>query len=158
MRIRRPDPALAFRQAEWIAAMEPWLSLGYQCTKLSRYLRRMARAEQVLVAEERGRVLGVIVFQPEFLLGRFIALLAVRAEAAGRGVGRALVLRIEKETFKTRRWLYVSSDSENRAAAHFYKRLGFTRAARLPGLVRDGRTEILWRKPRPATAAQGARG
>ncbi len=157
MRIRRPDPALAFRQAEWIVAMEPWLSLGYERTKLARYLRRMSRAEQVLVAEEMGRVLGIIVFQPEFLLGRFIALLAVRAEAAGRGIGRALVLHIEKEAFKTRRWLYVSSDGANRAAARFYKKLGFTRAARLPDLVRDGRAEILWRKPRPATAARGTR-
>jgi ribosomal protein S18 acetylase RimI-like enzyme len=138
--------------------MEPWLSLGYQRTKLSHYLRRMARAEQVLIAEQRGRVLGVMVYQREFLLGHFIALLAVRPEAAGRGIGRALVLRIEKEAFKTRRWLYVSSDGTNRAAARFYEKLGFTRAARLPGLVRDDRTELLWRKPRPATAARSTRG
>lgn len=129
--------------------MEPWLSLGYRRAGLARYLRRMARAKQVLVAEEQGQVIGVIVYQPEFLLGRFIALLAVRPTAGGRGIGRAVVARIERETFKTRRWLYVSSDSANRSAAHFYKKLGFTRVARLPGLVRDGRTEILWRKPRP---------
>ena len=156
MRIRRPEPAVAFRQAEWIVAMEPWLSLGYQRAGLARYLRRMARAKQVLVAEDKGNVLGVIVCQLDFLLGRFIALLAVRSEAAGRGIGRGLVARIEKETFKTRRWLYVSSDSANPGAARFYKKLGFSRVARLPGLIRDGRTEILWRKPRPtATVRNG---
>ncbi|HEX7499459.1 MAG TPA: hypothetical protein VF524_04055, partial [Polyangia bacterium] len=88
MRIRRPEPAVAFRQAEWIVAMEPWLSLGYQRANLGRYLRRMARAQQVLVAEEKGKILGIVVHQPDFLLGRFIALLAVRAEAGGRGIGR----------------------------------------------------------------------
>ena len=149
MRIRRPEPAQAWRQAEWIVAMEPWRSLGYQHTGLGRYLRRMARARQVLVAEERGHVLGIIVQQPDFLLGRFIALLAVRPEAAGRGLGRALVERVEKETFQARRWLYVSSDSMNRAAARFYKKLGFTRVARLPGMIADERIEILWRKRRP---------
>jgi len=152
MRIRRPEPTKAWRQAEWIVAMEPWLSLDYKRANLARYLRRMARADQVRVAEEKGLVLGVIVFQPDFLLGRFIALLAVRTEAGGKGIGRALVAHIEQLTFKTRRWLYVSSDSANQAAAHFYKKLGFARAARLPGLIGDGRTEILWRKPRPATA------
>jgi len=154
MRIRRPEPALASRQAGWIVAMEPWLSLGYQRAGLARYLRRMARAKQVLVAENKGNVLGVIVCQSEFLLGRFIALLAVRAEAAGRGIGRAMVAQVEKETFKTRRWLYVSSDSTNPGAARFYKKLGFSRVARLPGLIRDGRTEILWRKLRPIAAVR----
>jgi ribosomal protein S18 acetylase RimI-like enzyme len=148
MRIRRPEPTLATRQAEWVVAIEPWLSLGYKQTALARYLRRMARARQVLIAQERTSVLGILVFQPDFLLGRFIALLAVRPEAAGQGIGRALVAAVEKETFKTRRWLYVSSDSRNRAAARFYRKLGFSRVARLPGLLRDDRSEILWRKQR----------
>jgi ribosomal protein S18 acetylase RimI-like enzyme len=155
MRIRRPSPAMAWRQAAWMVAMEPWLSLGYQRESLGRYLRRMASAKQVLVAEEKGHILAVMVHQPDFLLGRFIALLAVRPEAGGRGIGRALVARIENETFKTRRWLYVSSDSANLPAARFYKKLGFSRAARLPGLIRDGRTEILWRKARPTPSHAG---
>jgi ribosomal protein S18 acetylase RimI-like enzyme len=150
MRIRRPEPTKAVHQADWIAAMEPWLSLGYQRAGLARYLRRMARARQVLVAEEKADVLGVLVYQPDFLLGRFVALLAVRPEAGGHGIGRALMARIEQETFKTRRWLYVSSDNANHAAARFYKRLGFVRAARLTGLICAERTEILWRKLSPA--------
>jgi ribosomal protein S18 acetylase RimI-like enzyme len=148
MRIRRPEPTEALRQAAWIVAMEPWRSLGYQRANLARYLRRMARADQVFVAVHDRQVAGVIVFQPDFLLGQFIALLAVRPEAGGKGIGRALVARIEQQTFKTRRWLYVSSDSANQSAARFYKKLGFSRAARLPGLIADDRTEILWRKPR----------
>jgi ribosomal protein S18 acetylase RimI-like enzyme len=149
MRIRRPEPTLAARQAEWIVAIEPWLSLGYKQATLARYLRRMARARQVLVAQEQRGVLGILVYQPDFLLGRFIALLAVKPESAGQGIGRALVAAVEQEAFETRRWLYVSSDSRNGPAARFYRKLGFSRAARLPGLLRDDRSEILWRKQRP---------
>jgi ribosomal protein S18 acetylase RimI-like enzyme len=148
MRIRQPEPALAGRQSDWIVAMEPWRSLGYQGKALDRYLRRMARDGRALVGEEKGQVFGIIVFHPDFLLGHFVALLAVRPEAGGRGIGRALMARVEKATFSKKRWLYVSSDSANRPAGRFYRKLGFTRVARLPGLIHDGRTEILWRKAR----------
>ena len=150
MRIRRPEPALAARQAQWIAGMEPWRSLGYQRKPLGRYLGRMARARRALVAEAQGEVLGMLVFQPDFLLGTFVALLAVRPETAGQGIGRALMARVEQASFAKQRWLYVSSDSANRPAGRFYRKLGFTRVARLPGLIRDGHTEILWRKRRGA--------
>ena len=148
MRIRRPEPALAARQSAWIAAMEPWRSLGYQSRSLARYLGRMARTDRALVAEDQGDVFGILVYQPDFLLGPFVALLAVRPEAAGRGIGRALMARMERRAFPKRRWLWVSSDTRNRLAARFYAKLGFARVARLPDLVRNGRTEILWRKGR----------
>jgi ribosomal protein S18 acetylase RimI-like enzyme len=148
MRIRRLEPSRAARQAAWIVAMDPWRSLGYRAAPLGRYLRRMARERRLLAAEEKAQVLGVVVFQPDFLLGHFIALLAVRPEAAGKGLGKALLGHVEKAAFKKRRWLYVSSDSLNRAAARFYRKQGFSRVARLPGLISDGRIEILWRKRR----------
>jgi ribosomal protein S18 acetylase RimI-like enzyme len=88
------------------------------------------------------------VAQPDVLLGTFIALLAVKPGAAGQGVGRALVAHVARQTFARRRWLYTSSDARNRAAARFYRRLGFSRVGRLDDLVAPGRTEILWRRGR----------
>jgi ribosomal protein S18 acetylase RimI-like enzyme len=148
MRIRRAKSFEARAQASWIVAMEPWLSLGYQRAPLGRYLGRMARAGRALVVVEAGVVLGIAAHQPDFLLGNFIALLAVRPEAAGQGIGRALVSRLERLTFAKRRWLYVSSDADNSPAAKFYRKLGFSRLARIPDLIAGGRTEILWRKGR----------
>jgi ribosomal protein S18 acetylase RimI-like enzyme len=90
-----------------------------------------------------------VVVDDGILLGGFIALLAVRPESSGQGLGRALVEHVAKQTFAARRWLYVSCDGNNAAALRFYRRLGFSRVGRLPDLVREGRTEILLRKPAP---------
>lgn len=154
MRIWRPIPALARAQASWIAAIEPWLGLGYRPDALGRYLTRKARTRSAWVvrAAAKGSPLGIVVVDDGVLLGSFIALLAVRPEASGQGLGRALVEHVAARTFATRRWLYVSCDGNNAAALRFYRSLGFLRVGRLPDLVRKGRTEILLRKPASKTA------
>ena len=144
----------AARQADWIVAMEPWRSLGFSREGLTRFLRQSARrAGGVLVASagKRGPVLGIVCVQEGVLLGNFVALLAVKPEAAGQGTGRALMDAVAQRTFATRRWLYVSVDRENRAARAFYRKLGFRPVGRLPDLVRPGRLEILLRRAAPAT-------
>ena len=149
MTVSRARPAAARAQAAWIAAIEPWRGLGYRAAPLGRYLARVAAAGDAWVASEgrRGKPLGVVVATDGFLLGGFIALLAVRPEAAGQGIGQALVAHVAARVFAKRRWLFVSCDRNNLAALRFYRRLGFRRVGVLPDLVRAGRTEILLRKP-----------
>jgi len=145
----RATPAVARRQADWIVGIEPWKGLAYRPAPLGRYLARLARAGEVWIARRRGGAPdGIIVATDGFLLGGFIALLAVRPEASGQGLGGRLVAHVEARVFARRRWLFVSCDADNPAALRFYRRQGFTRVGRLPDLVRAGRVELLLRKPR----------
>ncbi len=148
-RISLATPAVARAQAAWIAAMEPWRGLGYSAAGLGRYLARKARARGVLVTRPgpRAAPVAVAVVDDGVLLGGFIALLAVKADAAGQGVGAALVADVRRRVGRKRRWLYVSYDGNNQSARRFYRRLGFLHVGRLPDLVRPGRTEILLRQP-----------
>jgi ribosomal protein S18 acetylase RimI-like enzyme len=155
-RIVRASAALARAQAAWIVGIEPWLSLGYRAQPLGRWLARGARARGVWVLRARtatNGVQGIIVVEMPFLLGGFIALLAVRPEAAGRGIGRALVGEARRQVFTVanKRWLYVSADSGNRGALAFYRKLEFSRVGRLPDLIRAGNTEVLLRQGREYT-------
>ncbi|HET6147839.1 MAG TPA: N-acetyltransferase [Polyangia bacterium] len=157
LRIARARPALARAQAPWIVAIDPWRGLGYRAAPLGRWLARGARDQEVWVARASATarsgaagVEGILVLETPFLLGGFIALLAVRPEAAGRGIGRALVEKARQRIFVAggRRWLYVSADGANRGALGFYRKLGFARVGRLPDLIRAGSTEILLRQGR----------
>jgi ribosomal protein S18 acetylase RimI-like enzyme len=154
LRIRKARRPEAARQAAWIADMDPWRSLGYRAAGLARWLGRQATAGQVwlALAGRPGRVVGVVVCQPQVLLGSFISLLAVPPAEAGRGIGRALVQQTAGRVFRKSRWLYTSSDRANRLAGRFYRALGFQAVGRLPDLVAPGHTEILWRLRRPVSA------
>jgi ribosomal protein S18 acetylase RimI-like enzyme len=152
VRFARPTAALARAQAPWIATIEPWRGLGYEADALGRYLARKARVGAVWIARAlpRGAPLAIAFVDDGVLLGSFIALLAVRPEASGQGLGRGLVGHVAGRTFAKRRWLYVSCDGKNGAALRFYRKLGFSRVGRLPDLVRPGRVEILLRLRKPA--------
>jgi ribosomal protein S18 acetylase RimI-like enzyme len=151
VRVVRASPRVARAQAVWIAALQPWRGLGYQAAPLGRYLGRMAQEAEVWIARRAagGNPLGVVVATDGFLLGGFIALLAVRPDASGQGLGGALVEHVAGRVFAKRRWLFVSCDGNNLAALRFYRRLGFSRVGRLPDLVRPGRVELLLRKAAP---------
>src|SRR4051812_23551553 len=97
MRARRADVATARRQAAWIAAIDPWRSMGYKPAALARWLGRGARAGQVLVTGTPPR--AIVVVQPDVLLGSFIALLAVHPDFEGQGLGRALIADVARRTF-----------------------------------------------------------
>ena len=147
--IVRATPAVARAQAGWIVGIEPWKGLGYRAAALGKYLARLARAGDVFVARSPRRAPdGIVVATDGFLLGGFIALLAVRPDASGQGLGGRLVAHVEARVFARRRWLFVSCDAGNRAALRFYRRQGFARVGRLPDLVRAGRVELLLRKAR----------
>jgi [ribosomal protein S18]-alanine N-acetyltransferase len=145
----RASAAVARGQAAWIVGIEPWRGLGYREAALRRYLARLARAGDVWVARARGgsAPLAIVVATDGFLLGGFIALLAVKPDATGHGLGATLVAHVEARLRPRRRWLFTSCDAGNRAALRFYRRLGFRQVGRLPDLVSGGRVELLLRKP-----------
>ena len=92
--------------------------------------RRVVRERTVTVAEEEGKIVGVLVVGPArrgFLLDN----VAVHPAVQGRGVGRALLAYAEGEAKRGGHrsiWLYTHERmTENRA---LYERIGYVEVAR----------------------------
>ena len=93
-----------------------------------------------------------------FLLGGFIALLAVRPEAAGRGSGARSCEARRRCSLSPASALAVRlADGATVGALRFYRKLGFSRVGRLPDLVRAGRPRVLLRQGRQAITPSYAR-
>jgi len=139
-------PAECGPLAEALAAIEPWLTLGYGAAALARYLERDDPALRRLVIERDGRPAGLLALRAPWLRGPYIEMLAVPPEGQGTGLGRAMV---EWAAGQDSGNLWACVSAFNAQARAFYARLGFTEVATLPDLVAPGFDEILVRlRPR----------
>ncbi len=120
-RIRRADTDdfAAIIDVDQSAFPEPW--------NLSERMLRLAlqQAENVSVAELEGRVVGYQLTTPSHA-GAHLARLAVRPDAQGHGIGRALVARLVAEDQRNGYGeLTVNTQEDNHASLAVYTRLGF---------------------------------
>ncbi len=113
------DDTRAIIDVDLSAFPTPW--------NLSERMLRLAldQAQNVSVAEQDGRVVGYQLTTPSHA-GAHLARLAVRPEAQGHGIGRALVARLIAEDQRLGHGeLSVNTQEDNHASLAVYTRLGF---------------------------------
>jgi ribosomal protein S18 acetylase RimI-like enzyme len=99
-----------------------------------------------LVAEEGGRLLGVLTY---VVAGPRCEVLTLHADERGRGVGTALLAAVERTAAAagcTTLWLITTND--NVEALRFYQRRGFRLARLHAGAVDDSRERLKPELPR----------
>jgi GNAT superfamily N-acetyltransferase len=139
------DGAGAAALAERLAAMEPWLNLGYSVERLRRYLATDSPALARYRLEVDGALAGALTVRWPWLHGPYLELIAILPESQGRGLGGALLHWLAAQAESSRN-LWVAVSAFNAGARRFYARHGFVEVGAVPGLVRDGFDEILLRK------------
>ena len=126
-------------------------SYGWRADGLRQALHR-AQAQGALLwaaSVDGGPPAGLIWFEPRGGLGRagYLKLLAVAAQAQGRGVGAALMDHFERETRGAPGGQMLLCAHDNAAALRFYARRGYREVGSLLGFVRPGQTELLLHRP-----------
>ncbi len=129
------------------AAMEPWSVYPYPAAALAAYLATVEPGAPRFAVTLDGRIIGAAGLRLNWLRGPYLQFLGVAPPFQGLGIGAAVLAWLESEARRSgARNLWVAVSDFNGAAQRFYARAGFAEAARLDGLVADGRTEILMRK------------
>lgn len=132
--------------AEFLAASDPWLTLGLTAEQALARLTNPAR--EVYVATVAEEVIGVMVFDLTGVLNGYIQILGVQPEWRGRGVGTQMLRWAEERIFRQSPNVFLCVSSFNGRAQEFYHRHGYQRVGVLPDFLTAGLAEILLRKTR----------
>jgi diamine N-acetyltransferase len=142
-------PAMAAVLAPQIAAMDPWLTLDIDAARVQRSLTGSSvhDGSQCFALLAEGEPAGAIEVVPRWLVGPYLRHLSVLPSTQGRGLGRAAMGWMEAQARQAgARNLWVCASAFNARALEFYQSCGFTEAALLADLLRDGQHERLLRK------------
>ena len=129
-----------------LAAMDPWLTLGYSTEGLLHYLLRPDPALYRFGIFVGPTANGFVCVRYPWLRGPCLELLAVLNDQQRRGIGREIVSWIQTECPKAASNIWTLTSSFNRGARSFYQSLGFSEVVSLPDLISSDSEEIHLRK------------
>jgi ribosomal protein S18 acetylase RimI-like enzyme len=126
---------------------EPWVTLGEKVD-----FKRSIALKQAYVCLGRdsgkNRVMGFIIFTrtPVFARGGYLRALGVSEFFRRAGVGRKLIEFAEKTISRKAGNIYLCVSSFNKQALAFYKKLGYKRIGKIPGLIKPDVAEFIFHK------------
>jgi len=132
--------------ADFMAASEPWVTLGLTAEPVFQQLIDPAR--EVHVALIQNQIVGVLVLQLAGPLNGYIQTIATHPDWRGRGLGTQMMRFAEDRIFRQSPNVFLCVSSFNRRAQKFYERLGYARAGEFADFLMKGHSEILLRKTR----------
>ena len=131
-----------------VAASEPWKTLQEKVDFGQAITRKQAYA---CIRSGSGtiEVAGFIIFtaEPVFARGGYLRAIGVAASLRGLGIGSKLMTFAEKTVSRQATWFYLCVSSFNRKGQAFYKKRGYARVGKLPGLTAPDSSEyIYWKR------------
>jgi ribosomal protein S18 acetylase RimI-like enzyme len=131
-----------------VAASEPWKTLREKVDFGQAITGRQAYA-CIRSASGTIEVAGFIIFtaEPVFARGGYLRAIGVATSLRNQGIGGKLMAFTEKTVSRQATWLYLCVSSFNRKGQAFYKKRGYTRVGKLPGLTSPDSSEyIYWKR------------
>ena len=132
--------------AGFMAASEPWLTLGVTTEQLFQRLADPTR--EVHVATVEDQIAGALILYLGGPLNGYIQTIATHPDWRGRGLGTQLMRFAEERIFCQSPNVFLCVSEFNHRARKFYERLGYQRVGGLADFLVKGHSEILLRKTR----------
>lgn len=132
--------------AAFMAASDPWMTLGYTLPALLRTMRAPGRERYV--AEVEGRLAGFILLNLQGTFTGYIQTVCIAPGFRGQGLGSHLVAFAEERIFRDHPNVFLCVSSFNTSARDLYRRLGYVQVGELDDFLVAGHSELLLRKTR----------
>ena len=129
------------------AAIDPWAQYPYPASALETFFATQEPSAPRLGIRSGQSLSGAIGIRYDWFHGPYVQFLGLLPGCQARGTGSRILGWLELDARdRGARNLWVAASDFNSGAIRFYERHGFARVADLDGLVRDGKTEVLFRK------------
>ena len=140
-----------------VSVSEPWKTLGER-VDFKAYITLKQAHVCTLSTAGKTEVAGFVIFtaDPVFARGGYLRAIGVAPAMRRHGIGRKLLAFMESMVAHHCDNIFLCVSSFNRPAQAFYRKLGYTRAGKLPGLLVPGESEyIYWKRLRPLSRKRG---
>ncbi len=129
-----------------LAAIDPWARFGILPERMQSFLAGIETAAPRFQIVCDGVVAGCIVVRHPWLHGPYLNLLGLLPPFQSRGIGERVLAWFEAEARGHFRNVWLCVSDFNEGAQRFYAAHGYTVAATLDALEKDGFDEFLMRK------------
>jgi len=152
LQLRRLDGTDEARACATIMATnDPWITLGRDYDASLAVVCNPDR--EVWVAVAGGRVMGFAVLAMRGGFPGYVQSIGVDPAARSRGVGGALLARVEARVFEETPNVFLCVSSFNPRARAFYEAHGYQAVGTIPDYVVAGHDEVIMRKTQGPLAA-----
>jgi ribosomal protein S18 acetylase RimI-like enzyme len=130
--------------AQMMTRTNPWITLQMdydQCI-----MAFNGNEKEVYVVKNEVDIAGFVILQIGGTFKGYIQTVCVGEDYRGKGIGRKLLHFCEEHILKISPNLFICVSSFNTGAIHLYEEFGFKRVGELEDFVKQGFTEILFRK------------
>ncbi len=135
--------------SDWLGATELWQHYQFQPEATQAMLERaLKKSDLMLVTEHKKVGSGLIWCQPGAAFGRsgYVRLLAVQPKYQRQGLGSKLLLEAEDFIGRVSNDMFLLVSDFNTAAQGFYERRGYQQIGQIEDYVKEGVTELIYRK------------
>lgn len=144
--IRDMQPEDREAVVDLLGESDPWKTLGYGKDDWNRIFCPTPQGRESRVIEFDGRVAGIAIVKPQFLMGDYLELLGIAPWARGQGLGAQMLGQIESIVFGRTNNLFACVSDFNASARHFYRKMGYQEIGPMPNFLIPGSAEMLLRK------------
>lgn len=138
------DPQCFAVGAKMMCASDPWITLGIdynQCLKAF-----VGTEKETYMIEIEKVIAGFVILQTGGTFKGYIQTICIGETYRGSGLGKKLLQFCENRILKISPNIFICVSSFNKGAIRLYKEFGFELVGELDNFVKEGFTELLFRK------------